>query len=107
MLLHGTATWGSSKASFDAAEKDCPEKDPSSSLINSTTVDLTCFQAYRAKLISEFPNEEDIKTSDIWLAKSGLVCMVYSGTNNTIMPMPCDSSQRERFLCTRPVNTSK
>ena len=107
VVSHSVATWGSAQASAAGALNDCQNGDPSAALINSTNFDMPCFIAYRAQLISEFPTIPGIATADIWLANHNGQCVRFSGTTNTVVSAPCDSNDRERYLCTRPINTSK
>ena len=92
-------------ASATNALTNCQNGDPFATLIDSTNFDMPCFIAYRAQLISEFPIVP--ATADIWLANHNGQCVRFSGTTNTIVSAPCDSNDRELYLCTRPINTSK
>ena len=107
VVQHVVAMWGTSLASVPGAMNDCKNGDPSATLIDSTNFDMPCFIAYRAQLISEFSGIAGIATADIWLANHNGQCVRFSGTTNTVVSAPCDSTDRKRYLCTRPINTSK
>ena len=105
IVSHSVATWGTSQASAANALNDCRNGDASATLINSTNFDMPCFIAYRAQLLLEFTMVPS--TADIWLANRNGQCVRFSGTTNTVVSAPCDSNDRELYLCTRPINTSK
>ena len=105
VVSHSVATWGSSRASAAGAMNDCQIGDSSATLIDSTNFDMPCFIAYRAQLLIEFPTVP--ATADVWLANHNGQCVRFSGTTNTVVSASCVSTDRERYLCTRPVNTSK
>ena len=105
VVSHSLATWGSSQASAASALNDCKNGDASATLIDSTTFDMPCFIAYRAQLLSEFPTVP--ATADVWLANHNGQCVRFSGTTNTVVSAACNPDDKEHYLCTRPINTSK
>ena len=46
-------------------------------------------------------------TADVWLANHNGQCVRFNGTTNKVVSAPCVTTDRERYLCTRPINTSK
>ena len=109
VVKHTTATWGTSLASAHNAMLDCQNNDNTATLINSSipASDLECLKTYRNKLRSEFPHPGLDPKFDIWLAEYNGKCARLSGDTDTVTTEDCDSNARARYVCTRPITSSK
>ena len=109
IVVHPSATWVSSLASAEGAMSGCQDKDQTATLINSSipASDLECLKAYRNELKSQFPNPTRDTTFDIWLANYNGKCARFSGKTDNVTTEDCDPKARARFICTRPINSSK
>ena len=103
------AAWSTSLASADGALLSCQNGDPTATLINPNTVDIDCLKAYRARLIAESTSVVgvNLQDSDLWLGKKNGQCVKFIPVTSIIQTAPCDASDKERFLCQRPIRTCK